>query len=146
MFPRSEIRYVKLHPHALMPTRTHDDDAGYDLYVSELVVIGPGEFLDIPTGIAMQLPAGAWGMLTGRSSTLRKRGLLVNQGIIDTGYRGELFAGVWNLTLGQAVVQRGERLAQIIVMPNATIDTYVVEVNMLAESSRGIQGFGSSGN
>lgn len=84
-------------------------------------------------------------MLTGRSSTLRQRGLLVNQGIIDTGYRGELFAGVWNLTSDSVVAQPGERLAQLIIMTNTTIDTYMSEYTTLDHSERGISGFGSSG-
>lgn len=128
-----------------MPTRAHADDAGLDLYVSESRTIGPGEFVDLPTAIAVQLPPGTWGLLTGRSSTLRKRGLLVNQGIIDPGYRGELFAGVWNLGAQPVTVEPGERLAQLIVMPNITEATRVVSAELLDEHERGIRGFGSSG-
>ena len=92
--------------------RAYQADAGIDLYVQASEeravvegrgftgawVIGPGEFVDLPLGVSVRLPEGHWGMLTGRSSTLRQRGLLVNQGIIDNGYTGPLFAGVWNLT------------------------------------------------
>lgn len=129
----------------MQPTRAHEDDAGYDLYASEARNIAPGEFADIPTGIAVQLPLGTWGLLTGRSSTLRKRGLLVNQGIIDHGYRGELFAGVQNLSGQPVQVLPGERLAQLIIMPNLTEMTEMLEVQQLADHERGTNGFGSSG-
>jgi dUTP pyrophosphatase len=131
-----------------LPTRAYPDDAGYDLYVSETTEVPPGAFVDIPTGVAMQLPDWSWGMLTGRSSTLRKRGLLVNTGIIDTGYRGELYAGVFNLTKETVVVEVGERIAQIIILTNATRLTSVVpllEGETLEPHSRGNNGFGSSG-
>lgn len=130
----------------MLPTRAHSDDAGFDLYVSDDRIINPGEFVDIPTGIAVEIPSDCWGMLAGRSSTLRKRGLLVNQGIIDPGYRGELFAGVWNLGTEEVYVRTGERLAQLILMPNVTAQFQVVAMQELSEHERGEKGFGSSGN
>lgn len=133
---------------AWTPTRAYPDDAGFDLYTSERTEIRPGQFVDIPTNIAVELPYWAWGMLTGRSSTLRKRGLLVHTGIIDAGYRGELYAGAFNLTDAPVVVEQGERVAQFIVIQNATAD---VDLEVLGPDEhfnphpRGTQGFGSSG-
>jgi len=127
------------------PTRAHADDAGFDLYTSETVVIPPRQFVDVPTGIALQLPPNHWGFLTGRSSTLRKRGLLVHTGIIDTGYRGELFAGAWNLTDGDVIIEEGERLAQIIIMPNESAKMIMILATTLGDHERGVAGFGSSG-
>lgn len=130
------------------PTRAYDDDAGFDLYTSEDVEIAPGTFADIPTGIAVELPAWSWGLVTGRSSALRKRGLLVHSGIIDTGYRGELYAGAFNLTREPVVVLKGERVAQLIIIDNASrkVDIEVVGPNeSLSEHARGARGFGSSG-
>lgn len=130
---------------ARMPMRAHSDDAGFDLYVSTDVTVPPHGFKDIPSGVHMEIPNGYWGMLTGRSSTIRKRGLLVVQGIIDTGYRGELFSAVWNLTDKPVLVQKGERIAQFIVLPNATANTVLVRGDALGASERGWAGFGSSG-
>lgn len=131
------------------PTRAHEDDAGFDLYVSKDITVYPNEFVDIPTNIRMIFPRGHWGMLTGRSSTLRKRGLLVNQGIIDTGYRGELYAGVWNLTGDPVAVHEGERLSQLIIMENPTERTKLMQAPAslfdTLEHARGTSGFGSSG-
>lgn len=139
------IMPFKVGPDGTLPTRGHQFDAGMDLYVSRTVVIPPHEFVDIPTDVAGALPDYYWGMLTGRSSTLRKHGLLVHTGIIDQGYRGELFAGVMNLTDEPVEVKKGYRIAQLIPvpMPRSTIDP--VEVVDLPEGERGDAGFGSTG-
>lgn len=128
-----------------LPTRAYSDDAGLDLYASEGVWVGVGEFVDIPTALRVQLPQWAWGFLVGRSSTLRKRKLMVNPGIIDAGYRGELYIGVQNLGDHSVRVEKGERLAQFIVMGNATRRVSPVLVDDLEPHPRGANGFGSSG-
>ena len=128
-----------------MPTRAHDNDAGYDLYVAERTIVSAHSFEDVPSGVHVQLPEGSWGLLTGRSSSVRNRGLLVIQGVIDEGYRGELFSAVWNLTDHDVILEAGERVAQLILMPNITVTTELVEVQELDASVRGSNGFGSSG-
>lgn len=130
---------------AKLPTRAHDDDAGLDLYVSQDVDVAPGQFVNIPCGMGVQLPEGTWGLLTGRSSTMRKRGLQTIQGVIDCGYRGELFAGVFNPGKETVHIERGERLHQLIILPNLTAQFTPVPVSELKEHARGTNGFGSSG-
>jgi dUTP pyrophosphatase len=142
---RRPLPFQKLSVRAIQPTRAFDDDAGFDLYVSKRVKIKPGRFMDVPCAVAFELPSNSWAMLTGRSSTLRNKGLLVNQGIIDPGYRGELFAGVQNLSRRTVTVEAGERLAQLILMPNWTSEYDLIETNTLRPHPRGLQGFGSSG-
>lgn len=127
------------------PSRGYPDDAGIDLYVAVDTVIPPGEFVDVPSGVKVEMPPDVWGMLTGRSSTLRKKGLMVNQGVIDPGYRGELYSGVWNLTRDEVKVAAGERIAQLILIGNATRLHRLVEVAGLSPSDRGTNGFGSTG-
>ena len=124
-------------------TRAYPGDAGFDLFCREEHWIGPGESVDIPLGVRVQLPEGWWGLLTGRSSTLRKRGLLVAQGVIDQGYRGPLYAYVRNMTEEMVRVRDGERLAQLIPLPlfPGTIEL----VEDLEGHERGVNGFGSSG-
>ena len=132
-------------PEAQLPTKAYSDDAGFDLYVSKDTWIHPGEFVDVPCAVAIELPSDTWALLTGRSSTLRKHNLMVNQGVIDPGYRGELFAGVWNLGSKAVKIETGDRLAQLILMPNHALSARLVSVNELAPHQRGQSGFGSSG-
>lgn len=132
-------------PRGFLPTRGHANDAGLDLYVSEDVVVPPHQFVDIPTDVAGALPEGFWGLLTGRSSTLRKHGLLVHMGVIDQGYRGELFAGVMNLTDEPVTVHRGDRVAQLILVPMPDCQLTPYRVDRLPDGDRGSDGFGSTG-
>lgn len=130
---------------ALAPVRAYPDDAGLDLFVTQRTVIQPGEFVDVPTGLAVELPAGTWGFLTGRSSAFRTHHLLVINGIIDVGYRGELFSGVTNLGSETVYLERGDRVAQLIIMPNLTEILDLKQVPALSSHPRGSKGFGSSG-
>lgn len=127
-----------------LPCRAKRGDAGFDLYVSREAQIPPGRFVDIHTDVSIQMPHGVWGRITGRSSTLRTRNLLVSEGIIDQGYRGELFTGVYNLGTDYAHVYPGERLAQIIFHPIVTPYGWDF-TSQLDGSDRGAAGFGSSG-
>lgn len=130
---------------AQMPRRGYEDDAGLDLVVSETREIRPGQFVDVPCGVSVELPAWSFGLITGRSSTLRKRGLMVSQGVIDAGYRGPMFAGVWNLGTTTTTVAAGERIAQLIILPNGTRLVEPTLVESLSQGSRGHNGFGSTG-
>lgn len=128
-----------------LPTRAYSDDAGLDLYVTQEMWVPANSFVDVPTSLRVQLPPWSWGFLVGRSSTLRKRKLLVNPGIIDAGYRGELFIGVQNLSERPVLVSKDDRLAQLIVMGNATRRVSPVLEDDLEPHARGHNGFGSSG-
>ncbi|AOT24080.1 deoxyuridine triphosphatase [Arthrobacter phage Suppi] len=128
-----------------LPTRAYSDDAGLDLFVSESAWVPANGFLDIRSHIKVQLPEWSWGFLVGRSSTLRKKGLLVNPGIIDAGYRGELFSGVQNMTSKPVHVEAGDRIAQLIIIGNGTRQIEPVLVPELGQHARGKNGFGSSG-
>lgn len=126
------------------PTRAYEGDAGWDLFTSREVIIPPGEFRDVHTDIAIALPSDMWCRVVARSSTARKHALIVTEGIIDTGYRGELFFGVWNMNHSSFVVPIGSRFAQLIIMEHARPLAWV-SVDELPQSQRGNRGFGSSG-
>lgn len=129
----------------VLPTRAHADDAGLDLVCSREVVILPGEFRDVPFNIAVQMDHNSWGLITGRSSAFRKKGLHVTNGIIDTGYTGPLYAGVFNPSKSAVRIEKGERIAQLILMHNNSSRTDVIQVHELRPTARGSSGFGSSG-
>lgn len=138
-----EVQIQRVHPDAVLPSKAFDDDAGFDLTVVETVTLEPGWTGDVRTGIAIGMPPGWWGRIIGRSSTMRKRGLLVVEGVIDAGFRGELFAGVYNPSDETKYVEAGERLAQLLFLPVPTV--HWSERRELTPSDRGVNGFGSSG-
>jgi dUTP pyrophosphatase len=142
--PREDLRVV-VDVEGCLPKRAYEDDAGLDLVVSDTTFIRPGQFADVPCGVSVELPSWSWGLVTGRSSALRKRGLLVHTGVIDAGYRGPLYAGAWNMTEELVRVEKGERIAQLIIHNNSTRYVDPIRVEYLSESARGSNGFGSSG-
>ena len=142
----SQLHCQKLDPRAVLPSRAHPGDAGLDLCSLDPVEIGPGERARVPTGIAVELPAGHAGLIVPRSGLAAKQGIsIVNApGLIDEGYRGELQVLLLNTDLSRAVtLEAGERIAQLVVIPVALLTP--LEVESFSESSRGEQGFGSSG-
>jgi dUTP pyrophosphatase len=136
------LQILRVNPKAVLPTRTHVDDAGLDLYNLEDFRLEPGEGRAIKTGIALAIPKGYVGLVADRSS-LGKRGLKTAGGVIDAGYRGEIHIVLWNISREIFELKHGERLAQLLLIPIAT--PAVQEVTSLDETARGAKGFGSSG-
>ena len=142
----TELRFQKLDPAAIVPSRAHPGDAGLDLCTLAAVKLQPGERARVATGIAIELPAGHAGLIVPRSGLAARSGIsIVNApGLIDEGYRGELQVLLLNTDLSEAVaLEAGERIAQLVVISVALLNP--VEVEAFADSSRGEQGFGSSG-
>lgn len=130
---------------AFEPRQGYEGDAGYDLIVAETTRIDYRGWADVPMGISVELPRGYWAMLVGRSSTIRKRQLVINTAIIDNGYRGPLFAATSNFGQKIATVEKGERIAQLIPMPLSSVGLSLRRVAGLSESERGTKAFGSTG-
>lgn len=129
-----------------LPKRAHEGDAGLDLYAANDAVIAPGERELIGTGIAIALPVGTVGLIHPRSGRALKEGLsIVNTpGTIDAGYRGEIKVCLVNLDpRTPIVIERGQRIAQLVVQEVLLLDT--VEVEDLDQTQRGDKGYGSSG-
>ncbi len=139
-FPELPIK--KFAPEATLPTRAHPHDAGLDLYALEDGIVGAGQGKVMRTGIGIALPEGYVAMVADRSS-MAKKGIKTAGGIIDAGYRGEIHIVLWNIAKEEIRLQKGERIAQLLVMPIAT--PAVKEVMELDQTSRGDKGFGSSG-
>ena len=129
---------------AKKPFKRYSGDAGWDLYVSRECVVQPGETMDVHTDISIDMPLRLYGRITGRSSSLRKHSILVNEGIIDNGYSGELFICVHNLGDKPFHVKPGMRLAQILF--HVIEDVRWSEVEEISSGKdRGSNGFGSTG-
>lgn len=141
------IRYVdfELGENAKKPYKKHMGDAGWDLFTSEDVVIPPMETVDVHTNIKIDMPPYLYARITGRSSTLRKHKLLVNEAIIDNGYTGELFVCVHNMSTQPFHVKQGMRLAQILFHVIEDVRWSQVDKVVPAEGKRGDEGFGSTG-
>lgn len=140
-----EIPVLRLDPDLPLPQRAHPGDAGVDLLARTAVVLEPEAWAKVPTGIAVAIPDGYVGLVAPRSGLAARHGIgVVNgPGVIDAGYRGEVNVLLINHGSEAVVVERGERIAQLVVVPCAAPDFLVVEE--LPDSVRGEGGFGSSG-
>ena len=136
------ISIRKVSPEAVLPTRAHPHDAGMDLYSLEDILLEPRQGKMSRTGIAVAVPEGYVGMVADRSS-LAKKGVKTAGGVIDAGYRGEVHIVLWNISSEVISLKRGERIAQLLILPIAT--PAVLEVESHDETARGEKGFGSSG-
>jgi len=130
-----------------VPRRASAGSAGLDLRAAVTVdmTIGPGERALVPTGFIVAIPQGWEGQVRPRSGLALREGLtlLNTPGTIDSDYRGELQVLVVNLGQLPVTIQRGDRVAQLILAPVAALD--VEEVDSLEGTERGEGGFGSSG-
>lgn len=130
-----------------LPSYETADSAGMDLRaaVTETVTIEPGKRALVPTGLKMALPRGYEAQIRPRSGLALKKGITLpnTPGTIDADYRGELGIILMNLGEEPFVIERGDRIAQMVVAP-VTVATWI-EVADLDETERGEGGFGSTG-
>lgn len=134
------IKIKKLHKDAVIPTKAHATDAGYDLYATSCYY--EDGMLHYGTGIAVEIPEGYVGLVFPRSSIANTHLTLSNSvGVIDSGYRGEVMAKFRKG--GTNAYRVGERIAQLIIIPYPEV--VFVEAEELSESDRGTGGYGSSG-
>lgn len=140
-----ELRVVRLDPELPLPSYAHEGDAGLDLTASADVRLAPGERTAVPTGLRIAVPDGWVGLVHPRSGLARRHGVTVANapGTIDAGYRGELQVLLINLGDETVTLERGDRIAQLLLQRVGRAS--VVAVDDLDASDRGAGGFGSSG-
>jgi dUTP pyrophosphatase len=143
---RVRVEVTRLDPELPLPAYQRVGDAGLDLHAAEDASLPPGERVVIGTGIAVAIPQGFTGLATPRSGLAARLGLsIVNApGVIDSGYRGEVKVILVNLDPVDVIeVRRGDRIAQMLIVPVATAE--LVEVDELPPSQRGDGSHGSTG-
>lgn len=143
MKTQPELKVTKLTANATIPSRGSDTAAGYDLYVDLNTVIEAKSQALVSTGIAMAIPDGWFGQINPRSSVASKRNLRIGARVIDSDYRGEVYINIHNDNDSDILIERGERIAQIIFMEHYSQP--LTEVDSLDETVRGTGGFGSTG-
>ncbi len=125
-----------------LPTKAHSTDAGWDIYAPETIYIEPRQLVSVDAAIAVAVPDGCVGLILGRSS-MNKRGVLCQTGVVDAGYTGELGVILVNLSERMVCIRQGERLAQLVIAPINT--SPIQQVARLPATQRANKGFGSSG-
>lgn len=139
------VAFKRLVDEAVLPAYAHPGDAGMDLCSVQSLVIPPGGRALVPTGLAMALPSGYEAQVRPRSGLALKRGVTVlnTPGTIDEGYRGEVGVILANFGNTDFVVEKGDRIAQMVIAPVTRAE--IVEVSQVDETDRGTGGFGSTG-
>lgn len=144
---RTKIKVKKLNNLAIIPTRGSEYSAGMDLHaaISEPIYISPHETIKIPTGLAMELPECTFGAIFARSGLSAKEGIRPANcvGVCDSDYRGEYVVALHNDSNMSRLINPGERIAQLIIIPYIPIE--FKESDKLSDTNRGLGGFGSTG-
>ncbi len=140
-----EIKIKKIIKEAKIPSYAHEGDAGMDLFSTDSIVLKPMERKLIPTGLSIALPLGFEAQIRPKSGLAVKHGLLVlnTPGTIDAGYRGEIKVILMNLSTEEYKIEKGSKIAQMIIAKVETAKITIVE--NLDNTSRGKGGFGSTG-
>lgn len=141
-----KVRIKRLRPDAILPRYAHgpEEDAGMDLRAVERVVLSPGRPEGVPTGLAIELPAGFEAQVRPRSGLALKHAITMpnSPATIDPGYRGELRVILLNAGQADYVIEAGDRIAQMVI---ARYEPVEWDEGELSDSLRGAGGFGSSG-
>ena len=144
---RTKIKVKKLNNLAIIPTRGSEYSAGMDLHaaISEPIYISPHETIKIPTGLAMELPECTFGAIFARSGLSTKEGIRPANcvGVCDSDYRGEYVVALHNDSNMSRLINPGERIAQLIIIPYIPVE--FKESDKLSDTNRGLGGFGSTG-
>lgn len=138
-----KIRFKKLHEDAITPTKAHPNDAGFDLYIHQDLTIGVGTMSKISTGIAIEIPPGYVGYVSGRCGNTFNRRLFCQLGVIDCGYHGDIGVILVNDSANHIHIKSGERIGQIVILPTPQIEL-VEDPNFETDDRKG--GFGSTGD
>jgi dUTP pyrophosphatase len=133
---------VVLDEGAVMPTRAHETDAGFDLYARERKPIRGGSSAVFDTGVHIELPSGTVGFLKSKSGLNVNHGL-TSEGVIDAGYTGSIRVKLFNHSQKDYIVEKGDKISQLVIL--SFIAPSLDLVDKLEPTERGDGGFGSTG-
>lgn len=143
------MQYRKLKIHmtedaGYTPAYSHEGDAGLDLRAVEDYTIKAGESAMVRTGLRAEIPHGCVGLEFPRSG-LGSAGITLRNavGVVDSGYRGEVMAAIWNTTNEDIKITKGDRVCQMVITPYCPCR--IEEAEELSDSDRGTNGHGSTG-
>ena len=146
------IEYKKVRDGAQVPVRSNPSDAGLDVFagLDEAVSLAPMQSLIIPTGLKFGIPHGYMLQVMNRSSVAAKRGLVVGAHVIDSGYDGEVFINIHNISNQHQVLRDGMKIAQLVMIPVVSFRPYEIGEDTLYQkpitiSDRGDGALGSTG-
>jgi dUTP pyrophosphatase len=111
-----DVEIARLDEHSYLPSRKHKTDAGIDFYTNQGITIEKGEVGILTTGIAVKIPEGYAGLVWPKSGS----NYLIGGGVIDSGYRGEIFIKVINTSGKTLVFEKGDAVAQLLIQPIVT--------------------------
>ena len=148
------LEFSLVHPIASPPTRANPSDAGLDVYYSpppselhKAVSLSPGESKVLPTGLKFGVPHGYMLEVKNRSSVAAKRSLIVGACVIDSGYDGEVFVNLHNIGRETRVIQDGDKIAQLVMVPvvpfnpcentEGTLYTYPITISNRGDGALG---------
>lgn len=139
------IKINLLNKDSKIPTKLRDDDAGYDLYSTEEVIIKPMERKLVKIGISLCIPSGYYAHVSDRSGMALKKGAHCLGKIIDPSFRGEICVIILNTDMYESIkILPSDRVAQIIFKKYENADFTVCE--KLNNTDRSDNGYGSSGD
>lgn len=140
-----DVKVVKVHENATVPQYAKEEDAGFDFYSVESVLLKPGKIAVISTGLKMAIPEGKYLAIVPRSGLSLKTKIRVanSPGTIDSGYRGEVGIILENTGNSPYLIEVGDRIAQGILKNYSKAEFNVVDE--LPKSERGTGGFGHTG-
>lgn len=154
----ADIKFKRLTVDAIVPTASTPGSAGMDISARVHAVIPVREWITVPTGIALEIPSDCYARIAPRSGLAFSYGLMVNAGVVDSDYRGEIKVIMYNPGTSAYRISPGDKIAQLIferIYAPADLRVQILDVDdtniggggggsALSQSSRGDQGFGST--
>lgn len=137
---------LKVKPIALgaeIPCYNYGSDVGFDIRANEMIKLFPGEQKAVKTGLVFEIPEGHVGLIRDRVGIVQKMGVHTTAGTFDPGFRGEVSILLVNLSDETRYIEKGMRVAQMIIIP--VVKPKIIEVEKLKETERGEKSFGSTG-